>query len=247
MRGVLIAVWILVPVLASAYHYGPGQQRLQLDEVQGLLSAARKHVKDEQHAKAVELFTEALGKMPAEREAETRRVRVERAKSLLLAQQLPKAYDELALLVPELQNDPKADQTVLADARESLASAKYYMTWLMRLEGDPRTEWEPEIEGARQTYRLLAEQAQARGDTKAVTRHKEDLEASIRLARLDLSELQALPLPCQCKGCCSGQCNCKGGKGKAKAKSAGKTPQKKQGDEQARGASSGPPPDDGGS
>jgi hypothetical protein len=202
--------------------------------------------------------------MPAEREAETRRVRVERAKSLLLAQQLPKAYDELALLVPELQNDPKADPAVLADARESLASAKYYMTWLMRLEGDPRTEWEPEIEGARQTYRLLAEQAQAHGDTKAVTKHKEDLEAAIRLARLDLSELQALPpairlarldlselqalpLPSQCKGCCSGQCNCKGGKGKAKSKSAGKTPQKKQGDEQARGASSGPPPDDGGS
>jgi hypothetical protein len=246
MRGVLIAVWILVPVLASAYHYGPGQQQLQLDEVQGLLAAARKHVKEEQHAQAVELFTEALGKLPAEREAETRRVRVECAKSLLLAHQLPKAYDELALLVPELQNDPKADSAVLADARESLANAKYYMTWLMRLEGDPRTEWEPEIEGARQTYRLLAEQAAARGDAKAATRNEEDLEAAIRLARLDLSELQALPLPSQCKGCCSGQCNCKG-KGKGKSKSAGKTPQKKQGDEQARGASSGPPPDDGGS
>ena len=85
-----------------------------------LLSAARQHVKAEQHAKAVELFTEALGKMPAEREAETRRVRVERAKSLLLAQQLPKAYDELALLVPELQNDPKADPAVLADAQVRL-------------------------------------------------------------------------------------------------------------------------------
>jgi hypothetical protein len=247
MRGVLLAVWILVPVLASAYHYGPGQQRMQLDEVQGLLSAARQHVKDGEHAKAEELFTEVLAKLPAEREQETRRVRVERAKSMLLSHQLPKAYDELALLVPELQNDPKADPAILADARESLANAKYYLTWLMRLEGDSRTEWEPEIEGARQTYRLLAEQAQARGDEKGVKKHEEDLEAAIRLARLDLSDLQALPLPSQCKGCCSGQCQCKGGKGKGKSKGAGKTPEKKQGDEQARGASSGPPPDDGGS
>ena len=247
MRGILLAIWILVPVLASAYHYGPGQQRLALDDLQALLTAARTHVEKGQHARAEELFAEALAKMPAGREAETRRVRVERAKSLLLAEQLPKAYDELALLVPKLENDSQADPALLADAREALAGAKYYMTWLMRLEGDPRTEWEPEIEGARQTYRLLAEEARARGDEPGAKKHEEDLEAAIRLARLDLSELQALPLPSQCQGCCSGQCQCKGGKGKGKSKGAGKTPEKKQGDEAARGASSGPPPDDGGS
>ncbi|HEY3967658.1 MAG TPA: hypothetical protein VGM05_24060 [Planctomycetaceae bacterium] len=246
MRGVLIAVWVLVPVLASAYHYGPGQQQMQLDEVQMLLLAARAHVTQGQHAKAVDAFTAVLEKLPAEREAETRRVRVERAKAMLLSQQLPKAFDELTLLVPELQKDPQTDPALLADARQSLANAQYYLTWLMRLEGDPRSEWEPEIEGARQSYRLLAEQAQARGDEAATKQHQEDLEASIRLARMDLSELQALPLPSQCKSCCSGQCQCKGGKGKGKSKGQGKTPEKKQGDEQARGASSGPPPDDGG-
>lgn len=246
MRGVLIAVWVLVPVLASAYHYGPGQQQMQLDDVQMLLSAARAHVTQGQHAQGVDAFTAVLEKLPSEREAETRRVRVERAKAMLLSQQLPKAFDELTLLVPELQKDPKTDPALLADARQSLANAQYYLTWLMRLEGDPRSEWEPEIEGARQSYRLLAEQAQARGHQTAAKSHQEDLEASIRLARMDLSELQALPLPSQCKSCCSGQCQCKGGKGKGKSKGPGKTPEKKQGDEQARGASSGPPPDDGG-
>jgi hypothetical protein len=245
MRGVVLAVWVLVPVLASAYHYGPGQQQLQLDDVQTLLSQARSQIDQGQPAKAIDALTEVLAKLPADREAEARRVRVERAKAMLLAHELPKAFDELTLLVPELQSDPKTDPALLADARQSLASAQYYLTWLMRLEGDPRSEWEPEIEGARQTYRLLAEQAQARGDTAAAKARQEDLEAAIRLARMDLSELQALPLPGQCKGCCSGQCQCKG-KGKGKGKGAGKTPEKKQGDEQARGASSGPPPDDGG-
>ncbi len=246
MRGVVIAVWLLVPVLASAYHYGPGQQQMQLDDVQVLLGQARAFVTQGQHAQAVDSFTDVLARMPADRPSEINRVRVERAKAMLLSQQLPKALDELTLLVPELQNDAKTDPALLADARQSLANAQYYLTWLMRLEGAPRTEWEPEIEGSRQTYRLLAEQAQARGDSAAAKQHQEDLEATIRLARMDLSDLQALPLPSQCKSCCSGQCQCKGGKGKGKSKSAGKTPEKKQGDEQARGASSGPPPDDGG-
>ena len=43
-------------------------------------------------------------------------------------------------------------------------TSQYYMTWLMRLEGLSADEWEPEIESARQTYRLLAEQAEAAGD-----------------------------------------------------------------------------------
>jgi|GEM_PF-160282 len=246
MRGVVIAVWLLVPVLASAYHYGPGQQQMQLDDVQILLGKARADVAQGRHAKSVEAFTEVLAKLPADRISEMNRVRVESAKAMLLSGHLPKAIDELTPLVTELQNAPKTDPALLADARQSLANAQYYLTWLMRLEGAPRTEWEPEIEGSRQTYRLLAEQAESKGDKASAQQHQEDLEATIRLARMDLSELQALPLPSQCKSCCSGQCQCKGGKGKGKSKGAGKTPEKKQGDEHARGASSGPPPDDGG-
>ena len=71
------------------------------------------------------------------------------------------------------------------------------MTWLMRLEGQPRDTWEPEVESARQTYRLLAEQSQKRGDAAAFEKNREDLESAIRLARLDLSALQGLPLPNQ--------------------------------------------------
>jgi hypothetical protein len=67
----------------------------------------------------------------------------------------------------------------------------------MRLEGLGRDEWEPEAEAARQTYKLLAEDAARRGDPAAAARHREDLEASVRLARMDLSELQGLPLPSQ--------------------------------------------------
>ncbi|MBX3441433.1 MAG: hypothetical protein KF774_03430 [Planctomyces sp.] len=241
MRGMLLAIWVLVPVFAGAYHYGPGQERLKLDAAQGALSSARAAVAAGQHAQAVKLFSRALEELPPERVQAARRIQVERAKSQLLAKQLPAAFDELALLVPELQADASTDPALLAEARETLANARYYLTWLMRLEGEPRSEWEPEIEASRQTFRLLAEEAT---DPAVRERHQKDLESAIRLARMDLSELQALPLPSQCKGCCSGECQCKGGKGKGKKP--GISQNKPRSDEFARGASSGPPPDDGG-
>ena len=82
----------------------------------------------------------------------------------------------------------------------------YYAAWLMRLEGACADEWTLETEQARQHFRLLAEDAQAHGEPAA--KHQENLEATIRLARMDLSELKGLPLPKECQNCsnCSGKC-----------------------------------------
>ena len=101
----------------------------------GRSQRARKCIDQEDFATAIEHFTEALSKLPDDRPAEARRIRVERAKAQLLARQLPAAYDELVVLVPELQQDAATDPELLADAESALASAKYYLTWLMRLEG----------------------------------------------------------------------------------------------------------------
>ena len=87
------------------------------------------------------------------------------------------------------------------------------------MEGLPQEEWEPEIESSRQHFRLLAEKSSA--DKNG---YQEKLESAIRLARMDLTELQGLPLPGCCKGCRSGKCS-------SQAK---KPPQKKL--EDSRGA-----------
>jgi hypothetical protein len=67
----------------------------------------------------------------------------------------------------------------------------------MRLEGLPRAEWEPEIDAARQTYKMLASQSVETGDAKHAKQYQEDLESVVKLARMDLSDLQGLPLPSQ--------------------------------------------------
>jgi hypothetical protein len=87
-----------------------------------------------------------------------------------------------------------------------LASAQYYAGWLMRLEGATTQEWLAETEQSRQNFRLLAEQTEK--DTVISEGYRKNLEAVIRLERMDLSELQGLPLPKQCQGCknCSQKC-----------------------------------------
>ncbi|MDA0588096.1 MAG: hypothetical protein O2820_01460 [Planctomycetota bacterium] len=197
MRKLLLIVWLLIPVVAGAYHYGPGQERLELDEAAALIDKAETHAKAGEHAKAAEVYGEALDLLPTRMVDKAQRLRLERAKAQMLSKQLPEARGDLQTLLADLAADEKTDPKLTDEVRSTLANSQYYMTWLMRLEGRGRDEWEPEIEASRQNYRLLAEKSNESGDEKSVERHQKDLESAIRLARLDLKDLQGLPLPSQ--------------------------------------------------
>ncbi|MEW6745856.1 MAG: hypothetical protein AB1486_24205 [Planctomycetota bacterium] len=211
MRKTLLIVWLLVPVAAGAYHFGPGQKRLALDEVARLVQKAEEHVQ-RAHAMAASegdfaaqqdwleaeaAYTNALEQLPADKVTQRQRVQLERAKVRMFIGHLPLANVELGELVEEMMAAAAPDRELLAEARSALANSQYYMTWLLRLEGATREEWEPRIEAARQTYKLLAEEAEEAEDTEALQENKENLESTIRLARMDLQELQGLPIPSQ--------------------------------------------------
>lgn len=97
-----------------------------------------------------------------------------------------------AALATLLQQDAAA-----AGLRHEAAAAQFHLAWGMRLEGAARDEWMPLAEEARQHFRLLAETAG--GELAAAAAR--NLEATLRLQRMDLSELQGLPLPKDCQGC----------------------------------------------
>ena len=73
------------------------------------------------------------------------------------------ANEDLKKLLTEVTADDvqPVDSALQARVRETLAESQYYLAWLMRLEGVAREEWLPELESARQNYRLLAEQLHA--------------------------------------------------------------------------------------
>lgn len=195
MRKLAILIWLMIPVAAGAYHYGPGQGHLKLDKADLYLAKAKTAVATENWAEAVFNYEKALELIPESMTLAGQQVRLELNKARMENQGLPDAYEDLQALVEELAADKDAPAELLAEARSTMANSKYYMTWLKRLEGLPPEEWQPDIESARQTYALLAEQAQADGNASALEQNKKDLEAAIRLARMDLGELQGLPLP----------------------------------------------------
>ena len=182
MRTLVLLGWLMVPVAFGAYHYGPGQEKLRLDNVSHLVAKADSLAAQERWQEAVSKYQQALDALPEGRADDSRRIRLRRAKVQMFAQQLPEANAALREIVDQLDDDKSADPNTRDEAREALANAQYYMTWLMRLEGLSNNEWEPEIESARQSYKLLAEQDVARGDQAAARRHREDLESVIRLA-----------------------------------------------------------------
>lgn len=197
MRILLVVIWLLIPVGAFAYHLGPGQSEMKRDQVSLLLLEADEFAQNEEWSEAAPLYKKAIELLPEDEIVAQRRARLELAKCQVNDRGLAEANESLKVLVNELMEDETAQPELLADARTALANSQYYITWLMRLEGRSRESWEPEIASSQQIYRLLAEQADGRGDDELISIRKSDLESSIKLARMDIGDLQGLPLPSQ--------------------------------------------------
>ncbi len=206
MRALLISAWLFVGLAGLIFHFGPGRELEKRDVLNGNLTQARLNVEAEQWADAIDYFDDAISALSEEQVDLQQQLRLEKAKAQMMDSQLPEARLALESLLEEVMESGDANSTLARETRLALASSQYYVTWLMRLEGVGREEWEPEIEAARQNYRILSEMADQTSDAGEAKKRREDLEAAVRLARMDLNELQALPLPCQCKGCKSGKC-----------------------------------------
>jgi hypothetical protein len=197
MRILLIVAWLFAGLGGVIFHFGPGQEKLEIDRVNQMIKDARLEVQNTSWNKAVEKYDEVLGALPGDKVAESRSIVLEKAKAQMMAAQLPKARQTLESLLSDARADKESDPSFIADVQSTLANSQYYMTWLMRLEGQPEEAWKPEIEAARQHYTQLTQVAKELGDDELLKRSSEDLESSIRLARMDLGDLQALPLPNQ--------------------------------------------------
>ena len=44
MRKIFIFIWLLIPLGAAAYHFGPGQQNLKYDQVANHIDLAEQHI-----------------------------------------------------------------------------------------------------------------------------------------------------------------------------------------------------------
>ena len=226
-KTVLFCIWLIVPVMLLAYHYGPGQSRLATDRAARRIAEAKALEANGDWAAAYGAWSEALAATPAEKTTVRFQLRLAQARTRMWTGDLPEAITDLEHLLTEAQRGG-VDKLFQSELRSTLAGGQYYEGWLMRLEGAAPDEWLQPVEAARQNFRLLAENP---SDTQLAGEYKKNLEAAIRLERMDLSELQGQPLPKQCSGCknvsqkCRSQsqskCENKGEKEKKDARGAG--------------------------
>ncbi len=197
MRIILVIAWLFVGLAGVIFHLGPGRDQAKLDRLDLILREAQHSVDTHQWATAVEKFDLALAEIPSDKAQQARQVILEKAKAQMMSKNLPLARQTLEQVLSDARKDPTSEPAFVAEIESTLASSQYYMTWLMRLEGLAKEAWLPEIESARQHYTQVAQIGKDLGDIELVRRGQEDVEASVRLARMDLNELQGLPLPSQ--------------------------------------------------
>ena len=236
-KNLFILLWALAPVALLAYHYGPGQAGLAREEAKASIRAALDFEAKKQWQQAIDAYNNALATLPDTETAKRQQLQLARANARIYVGELPEAMLSMEHLLDETAkgSDSKLENKV----RSSLASAQYYTGWLMRLELAEKKEWKEPLEKARQNFRLLAEQTD-KTDATASEDHQKNLEAVVRLARMDLSEVQALPLPKKCEGNKNVCSKCRGQKKSNKPKDMKKK-------EDARGASVGKRPEGTGS
>ena len=236
-KNLLIFLWALAPVALLAYHFGPGQAGLAREEARASIRAALNFEASEEWRQTIDAYNDALAALPDTETAKRQQLQLARANARIYVGELPEAMLSMEHLLDETAKG--SDSELESKVRSSLASAQYYTGWLMRLELAEKKEWKEPLEKARQNFRLLAEQT-AKTDATASEDHQKNLEAVVRLARMDLSEVQALPLPKKCEGNKNVCSKCRGQKKSNKPKDMKKK-------EDARGASVGKRPEGTGS
>lgn len=239
-KRILIAAWCTVPVLLLAYHYGPGQQGVARDRAARHLAQAQTARALGNWSTALAHYSRALETLPSEDKQARWSVLLARSEARMFTGELPEAMIEMEGMLADLQK-AAAPAPLVEQVRAQAATAQYYAAWLMRLEGATHEEWMPELEQARQNFRLLAEEAEQSGNSTEAQNYQKNLESVIRLARMDLSELEALPLPKQCEGCKNCSQKCRSQRESLARKQAEKQPK------DARGATAGKRPEGTGS
>ncbi|MEN1704414.1 MAG: hypothetical protein AAGJ54_02715 [Planctomycetota bacterium] len=198
VRRAAWAAWALAPVAVLAFHAGPGQAMYARERAAAEITEASQRLEAGAWLDAVSRLDAALAELP-EDDAGRAALRLELAAAKVHAGEVIEGTGELDALLQEI--DAEADPEFAASVRAELATAHYYAAWIMRLEGATPDEWREESGKAKQHFRLLAE---AEGDEGLADASAKNLESVIRLERMDLSELEGLPLPKDCPGNCDG-------------------------------------------
>ena len=194
MKRWLLLLWLLVPLPMVVWHFGSGQKWLARDRAHALIEQAERAEARKYWAEAETLFQASATKLGnrdhvvrMQLELALARVHYHQSKAL-------EAIDGVDRILANAQFTtlPAPQQR---EVRELAARIHYYAAWVMRLEGARRDLWLEQAELARQNYRLLTESSFDPGKAASSPLKESNLESSVSLERISLTELMQRPLP----------------------------------------------------
>ena len=215
-------LYAALPVIVVALHYGPWQVFQDHQEASDDLLRAEGYA-GEDWEKAADAFAAARNKV-RDLEAELA-LGLSEALARRNSGELIGAQEDLEALLTRAEENELEDTKLQETLRHELATTHYFMAWIMRLEGAAADEWKPDSELARQHFRLLAERERSASGNE-LQPYQENLEAAIRLQRMDLRDLMAWPLPKNCNCNCESLSQRKRKQRKSRNKSKGKKKKK---------------------
>jgi len=235
MHAKTFYLWLAIPAVAVAVHFGPGRAWLERDDAAAFVRQAERLGEEGNWEEATAKYSAALGALPAGPAEERQRLEVALGRAIVMSGSIVEGQERLEKTLAELAAAGQDSSPITQSARYELATSSYYAAWLMRLEGATTEEWKAEAEVARQNFRLLAETAVSNvAYGRDGNPFERSLEATIRLEQMDLSELLARPLPKNCPNCKSGLCQKKRKQCASRCNSDGKKKGEKKEEQDAR-------------
>lgn len=145
-----------------------------------------------------------------------RKIRWSRSRALVRSGDIWGGIGELESILSEVEDESGDGSPMALATREELASAYYYGARLMRLGGEPASEWMVDSGKARQHFRYLAERARATGKPREIAEdHERNVELVLNLEQSSQLEIEGKPLP---KDSPLGRTGNRPGKGEGKRK-----------------------------
>src|SRR5215831_17393309 len=101
-RKLLFTLWLLVPIVVLAFHYGPGQKGVARDQIAQKIKAAQEAEQAEDWKAAMTAYEQALAILPADQKSVRFKLQHAHAHARMFSGELPEAIGELDGLLAEM-------------------------------------------------------------------------------------------------------------------------------------------------
>ena len=123
-KKLLFTLWLLIPIVVLAFHYGPGQKGLAKDQVAAKIKAAQIAEQNEDWKAAVAAYAEALTMLPPGDQKSRFGLQLRHASARMYSGELPEAILEMEGILTDMLKE-NAESRQIRELRGGISVSKF--------------------------------------------------------------------------------------------------------------------------